>query len=393
MPPNENAKNRPARSTDQYHHFIPRFILRRYQVGPVRSKSERQRLFRRTGIDPEYVYYWDVAKGALDLRPISQVYGIQNFYRDCKNTDNVNMVEQKLSVLERKAAEVISNLHATLPTGKFTVKRRPLEDLRKFLFVMHYRSSYLPNVYFDENHPDNRPMKPWIIQCKKRHGFKSPTEIWLHMLQYYLDNSHSQLMAHAATITDKYGFINVHSFMLPGNHVPPEIEKFPAITYQSNCGHHYTCIWQAADDEEFVLTKNGFGLWEGLIEGQPHIHRIFVISPRIVIVLRNRLLNMESVSVPLAPRISSDLLEIEQEPPAVAYRGMPDLSKVSDTMVALESYRSSKQADEDIFTFDIKKLTVTQTMRVNAVFLDNVRKDGSITFVSKTSMLRTARTF
>ena len=55
--------------------------------------------------------------------------------------------------------------------------------------------------------------------------------------------------------------------------------------------------------------------------------------------------------------------------------------------------RGSKEADEDVFTFSIKKLTAFETMEVNAVLLENVPEDGSITFASKACMLRTARTF
>ena len=46
------------------------------------------------------------------------------------------------------------------------------------------------------------------------------------------------------------------------------------------------CIWQAAVGEEFVLTDKSFGLWEGHMNGNRGIHRLFVVSPRIVIVLR-----------------------------------------------------------------------------------------------------------
>ena len=216
--------------------------------------------------------------------------------------------------------------------------------------------------------------------------------MWLHMLNYYLDNSHSQLMTHAAGITDKYGMGGVMGFMLPDNQVPPEIEHFPAISYQTNCGGHYTCIWQAADEEEFVLTHNGFGLWEGRVDGKPHVHRIFIISPRVIIVLRSNVLTIEDVAKKIAPSIQSSLLEIEHGSPAVAYRGTQEFP-LGDTLTTTENYRSSKQAEEDVFTFSIKKLTVTQTMEVNSVLLDNIWKDGSVTFVSKTNMLRTARTF
>lgn len=217
------------KKSDQYHHYIPRFILRRYQVGPVRSKAERQRLFKKTGVDPEYVHYWDVAKGTLDLRPIGQVYGEQNLYRDCKNMENVNAIEQKLSVLETRAATVIRDLHTALLTSKFSVKRRQLEDLRKFTFILHYRKNTIKDSYFDEDL--NGAAGKCIKHYRQTHGFDTPIEAWLGTLQYYLDNSHSQIMTQAAEITDKYSAEYIDEFIL-GRTSGTEIENIPAITYQ-----------------------------------------------------------------------------------------------------------------------------------------------------------------
>ncbi|KAG6330701.1 hypothetical protein ID866_8387 [Astraeus odoratus] len=273
----------------------------------VRSKAERQRHFKKTGVDPEYIYYWDVAKGTVDLHPIGQVYGIRNLYQDYKNTGNVNVVEQKLAVLERKAAAIIADLHTVLPTHKFSIKRRPLEDLRKFLFLMHFRSTLCSSVYFDENHPENAPAKLWIESYKKSHGCDSSTEVWVHMLQYYLDNSHSWLMSRAAEIADKYG----DDFYGLGfeRAIPPDLEHYPA------------------------------------------------------------------------------------DPPLATYHNGARTLHVSDGLAAMENYRASKQAEEDTFTFEIKKLSAIETMEVNSILLENVRKDGSVTFASATCMLRTAHTY
>ncbi|KAI6120559.1 hypothetical protein EV401DRAFT_1859687, partial [Pisolithus croceorrhizus] len=380
-----------GKKSDQYHHYIPRFILRRYQVGPVRSKAERQRLFRKTGVAPEYVHYWDVAQGTLDVRPIGQVYGVQNLYRDCKNTENVNVVEQKLSALECTAAAVISKLHAALPTDKFSVKRRQLEDLRKFLFIMHLRKVGVKDDYYNED--KNRPMQQFIKNYRQTHGFETPAEAWLDTIQYYLDNSHSLIMTHAAEIMDKHGLKHIMK-CLQGSTFGTE--NFPAITYQTHCGGKYTCIWQAAEGEEFVLTHNGFGLWEGLVNGIPGLHSVFVVSPRIVIVLRNKSIFEFHVHAPAGmppPIISSDLVGIVQPSPDVEYRGcsagIPSQGKLAD----LEAYRGSKQAEEDIFHFNIKRLTTAETMMVNRVLLDNVCSDGSVTFASRPCMLRTARSY
>lgn len=388
MPSKKNKKSKatqkPAQTAnkDQYHHFIPRFILRRFQERPAKSKRERRELFRQNGVQAEYVHYWDAVNDILDLRPIGQVYGLQNLYRDCRNTENVNVVEDKLSVLESNAANIIEELHKALPTNRFSTKRRPLEDLRKFLFIMYYRLSVVKDTYFDENHPENAWSKSWIEEYKQTHGFQSSAETWVHILGYFLDNSHLQLMEHGEKILRKDVLDDIRKFRT--NQVPPDIEHFPALAYQSNCGKYYTCIWQAAVGEEFVLTNTSFGLWEGLIMNEPSIHRIYVISPRIVIVFRSNELRH---AIQLQAPISSSLVGIEQDRAEVTYH------TTEHWMSGGVDQRGSKEADEDVFTFSIKKLTAFETMEVNAVLLENVPEDGSITFASKACMLRTARTF
>ncbi|KAF9240056.1 hypothetical protein BU15DRAFT_61679 [Melanogaster broomeanus] len=367
MPVGQKNRRRTPRSTDQYQHFIPRFILRRFQVGPAKSKAERKREFRRTGIDPEYVLYYDIASGTLDTRPLGKVYGVQNLYEDIRNQENVNELEEKLAVLEREAASIISDVHVALPTRNFSIKRRPLEALRKFLFIMHYRQAAVAPVYFQEDHPENVGGRQWIEHFKKSKGLKTAVDAWLYMLRFYLDNSHSQLMLLGAKIVEKYGMHALFEF-LAESHIPPEIEDFPAVTYQTFAGGYFMCIWEAAEGDEFVVTCNGFGLWEGcvLVNGKS--------------AASYGLRSLICVSAPML----SDLLDVTQSPPETDYaRQNPWIN--SATISELESYRTSKQAEDDLFTFPITKLSRSQTMAVNEVLLRNVR--SSLTFLSKDSML------
>ncbi|OJA09736.1 hypothetical protein AZE42_06856 [Rhizopogon vesiculosus] len=336
---------------DQYHHFIPRFILRRFQVGPVKSKAERQKVFRLTGVDPEYVHYYDIATSSLDTRPIGQVYGVQNFYQDVRNTENINELEKKLADLELKAASIIEDMHKALPRGTFTLKRRDLELLRKFLFVMHYRRESCSSQYFQADHPGNAPARQWIECFMKANGIQSAVEAWLHVLRYYLDTSHSDIMRHAAELIEKY-----------------------ALAYRLQADHHFLSIWEAVEGEEFVLTHNGFGLWEGLVYGEPHLHRIFV--KLLESGFRSSLLD---VNAALATPIYGDRAG--------------SLRANSKSARSLAHYRSSQEAASDSFMFEITKLSRAQTLDLNFVVLLNVEDTGSLTFLSKEHMLHTAHAF
>ncbi|KAG1836746.1 hypothetical protein DFJ58DRAFT_817953 [Suillus subalutaceus] len=382
--------------TIQYQHFIPRFILRRFQVGPVKSKAERQKEFRRTGVDPEYVHYYDIATGSLGIRPIGKVYGIPNVYQDVRNARNINELEEKLAELERHAASIIMDLHKALPQGTFTLKRRSLELLRKFLFIMHYRKVSCSGTYFQADHPENAGGRQWIEAFMKAKGIRSAVEIWLHFLRYYLDTSHSDIMRDAAKLVEKYGEEGLQK-MMTESHIPPGLENFPAYTYHTHANAYFFSIWEAAEGEEFIITDNAFGLWEGSGHGCTDLHRIFVVSPRIALVLRNVLLRPEMKGYIKPRAFVSSLLNVNPTPPTPIYTSGAHGAHINhvnfQSAMSLARYRSSKKGGNDRFVFKITKMSRPQTLAFNSVVLVNVTKKGSLTFLSRGSMLRTARAF
>ncbi|KAG1821491.1 hypothetical protein EV424DRAFT_1322226, partial [Suillus variegatus] len=380
----------------QYQHFIPRFILRRFQVGQVKSKTERRKEFRRTGVEPEYVHYYDVATSSLDVRPIGKVYGVQNIYQDVRSTDDINELEKKLAVLERHAACIIKDLHQALSQGTLTLKRRLLEDLRKFLFIMHYRNAACSDIYFQADHPQNTSSRQWIESVMKAKGLHSAAETWLHFLRYYLDTSHSDIMRDAAELVEKYGEEGLQN-MITESHIPPDLEHFPAYTYYVQANGYFFSIWEAAEGEEFIITSHAFGLWEGLGYGCPGLHRIFVVSPRIAIVLRHVLSRPELKEHTKPGAFVSCLLDVNPAPPTPIYTCGEHGTHIDhinfQSAMALARYRSSQKGEDDSFVFKITKLLRPQTLNFNSVLLVNVTETGSLTFLSKESMLRAARAF
>ncbi|KAG2059292.1 hypothetical protein BDR06DRAFT_1017754 [Suillus hirtellus] len=374
--------------TTQYQHFIPRFILRRFQVRPVKSKTERQKEFQHTG-----VYYYDVATGSLDIRPIGKVYGLENAYQDVRNTDDINELEKKLAAIEGHAASIIKHLHEALSQGTLTLKRRSLEDLRKFLFIMHYRNVSCSDIYFQADHPENARSRQWIESFMQAKGLHSAAEIWLYFLRYYLDTSHSNIMRDAAELVEKYGEGGLQKMMIE-SHIPPDLEHFPAYTYYVQANSYFLSIWEAAEGEEFIMTSHAFGLWEGLGYGCPGLHCIFIVSPRIAIVLRHVLSRPELKELMKPGAFVSSLLHVNPAPPTPIYTCGEHGTHIDQvnfqSAMALARYRSSKKGEHDSFVFKITKLSRSQTLEFNSVLLVNVTKTGSLTFLSRGSMLRIA---
>lgn len=302
-------------------------------------------------------------------------------------------LEKKLAVLEGKAAKVITKIHDTVSkTPTISLNRREVEDLRKFLFVMYYRKENLAHTFFEEDHPENAPARAWMQEYRKKYGLKSTADFWLHVLRYYLDTRHEQICKDYYDIVKKYGPAGLGNMMQGTIH--PSI-KFEAMAYGAQAGSFVTSIWKAAEGEEFLLGHNGFGLWEGLCMGQPAIHRIFVVSPRIAIVHRNRMATAgtSQFRIPGLPAMNnSDLLDIPTPSADVDYLGAVDISPINNSEELME-YKASLAAQNDVFTFTVTKLTIAQTDAFNAVVLRNVKPDGSLTFLSAPVALEALRRY
>ncbi|KAK0203574.1 hypothetical protein DFS33DRAFT_1487874 [Desarmillaria ectypa] len=383
-------RRRGARSTpaptqrserDQYHHAIPRFILRRFQAGPRKAKTVRRAEYRRSGVDPDQVLYYDLASGSLDVRSVGTIYGRKNLYRDASNLDNVNEVEEKLSILERKAALTIETLHSELARGKITLKRRDLDILRKFMFVMHYRN--MGSTYFDPNLQPS--LRQWLIRYQTEHQCQTHVDVWLRVMRYYLDTTHSQIIDDAHAEYKKYGLGKVLEQLATG--VDPTMEHLESFAYQGQAEGCSLGIWEAEATSEFILTDSAFGLWEGLTPAPDAIHRIFVVSPRIALVLRNNSLPLFESGAPM----KSNLLSIPQEmPQSLLVNGETGI-RISDVNDISEFNRH--RSPGDVFIFTITKLTLDQTDAFNAVMLQNMKSDGAVTFLGRERMLRTLRVF
>lgn len=357
----------------QYQHFIPRFILRRFQVGLPKSKIEREAEFQRTLIDPEYVLYYDVATGTLDTRPIGKVYGALDIYQDFHNTRNINELEEKLAHLESQAASIIKKLHKARAQGTLTLKRESLELLQKFLFIMHCRNVSRSSLASEVDRPE-------IAKARHRteHGIKgiqSDADIWRRILRYYLDLSHSDLMRDAPKVVEKCGEEGSQEM-----HVP-------SVTYRTYVDDYFLSIWEAAPEEEFILTPNPFGLSEGSAGSCLALHRIFVLSPHVAVVLCNVRLRPETKRYTRPGSLESFLLNVNPAPPTPMYAGREDGTHL------VTKPRSLRKREIDSFEFEIKKLTRSQTLELNSVALFNLEETGSLTFESGKKMLRTAHAF
>jgi hypothetical protein len=210
---------------------------------------------------------------------------VWNLYQDATNPEDLEHLEKKLCELEGKAAAIIRDLHVAAgrqsSNQTFTLLRSDLQVLRKFIFLMHYRSSTTEKTYFQEDHPRNAPIRQWIRHLKRSKGFETDSAIWLDGLCYYLSTKHSDILEHAKQCSEygPYQPIGEANADMPSH-------QWHALAYESFTNNNYLGIWKSHEDSEFVLGHNSYGIWEGGLAGTPRLFKLYVISPKITIVLK-----------------------------------------------------------------------------------------------------------
>ncbi|KAF8959800.1 hypothetical protein BDZ97DRAFT_1704757 [Flammula alnicola] len=392
---------------DQYQHYIPRFILRYFQDTQIqprtsdRNKKERQKNFhkaRKTGVDQDTIMLYDIQSQRFEHQPIGKVHGNINMYRDQRNTQNVDHLEQGLSRLENDAATIIRSIHLATDARRdvVTMKRKELETLRKFIYLMHYRRTPLISSYFDENHADNAPLREYYKFLREKYDLRTKNDIFLFGLKYILQTPHHKIVTAAEALWEKYGVMGF-ARMLQTRVDPKLIDNYPAVDYTDMANMSFLGIWQAAEGEEFVIGNNSFGLWEGVIDGEPDIHRLFIVGPKIALVLRANLVSDDRITAKLLSKavISSTLVDIPTVKASSTYARFtfPRLADAKTAAKALGIYRTTPAAQEDVFTFKITMLTKKQTLAVNQVVLLNVPANGNVTFASPAAMRRTVESY
>ncbi|KAF8250899.1 hypothetical protein K440DRAFT_616539 [Wilcoxina mikolae CBS 423.85] len=332
------------------------------------------------------IKFYDLKTGVLEQARVARVYGHQDMYRDL-NASDVNHIENKLSVLENDAARVVKRIKDAQKSGAATVDltRIQLNDLRKFLFVMRYRSDTLWKKFGCTTMDEYTEVDKTHVQAfMKLRGFTKPAEVWLHTMKVILDTPVDSRGEWQKSVQEN-GFL--HDAMLYIYHMTESYLSFCQPTHQH---------------DEFIITENGFGINEGpntFTYGiDPHTklptikpesfteyHKFAPLSPKLLLVLRSNFLR----------KGNEVLLRAMRARPGVP--NTPSLFENLQLDVAIPSYgmgvyaRDFEMKDDHIFSFKIQKISTSYTDLFNAAMLEEAR--ASITWSSDKSMQNTLKAY
>jgi len=134
-------------------------------------------------MDP-YIKFYDLESGVLDFAKVRRSYGIPDMYKDVDH-ERVYHVKELLSKLESDAAIIYHRLKKVHESGKrnFSIARRERNILRKFLFVMKYRSQKFWSKYTGTIDAYEHSDRSRLLEFLKERSITDLRQVWLLNLE------------------------------------------------------------------------------------------------------------------------------------------------------------------------------------------------------------------
>ncbi|KAH7357059.1 hypothetical protein BKA65DRAFT_220674 [Rhexocercosporidium sp. MPI-PUGE-AT-0058] len=392
-----------AQEKSQYHHFIPRFILRNYShpgEPTTRSRSSKNRNRRNGSRTGEPVLYGINLSGeepVITETTVAKTFGMMDMYRDLGASTKQHRVEEQLSVLESRAGEIISKIRKEFEAGKDDVwmTRTQRDCLRKFLFIMKYRSSgfhrrYFHNITEDYNSDDREKM----LKYMKEKRIEKPMDVWLDNIKAILDLKMDYQMEWMDKLRKR---------------MYPDDAEWCINNIQ---GFYMALVTPDSKEAEFLLTQNAYSIFEGAsslklnpitgkleVSAYTEFHLFAPIAPRLLIVLRSGIL-------PVPEQECTEILETKElflkavttshvnpEEAGMFLRDLP-ITKALNSYSKLEAGKlvlinGGPTGMNDRFCFRFFPVTEVHVQKINKVMLDESHMIDLVVFHNKAATMKT----
>lgn len=297
------------------HHFIPQFILRNF------ANEDGQ------------INYWDKKNNKLSKRNPKSIFMVENLYRDEFNhpTDPA-VIEKKFAKLETEIATLFQE--KVLNKNPITITRAENERLRKFLYLLSFRSSTRKQQYIDANFNEatKLSLKDFVVNGDY-------VDLWLREIETILDLEEyrdiQQMQNVSWTIRTDF-----HSHLL--NYY---------MTFVTSRGQDFLISDVFPTAEIFPITE-GVNLY-------PHF--MFPISPNLMLLLNMVVVKPGNEHIPIS-------------------KGMMMLSKIHGNLVnpPKAQYKIKGQySKNDEFIYNVGNVYSNDVDYLNALALNEVRKGFS----------------
>ncbi|KAK2764586.1 hypothetical protein FQN54_009281 [Arachnomyces sp. PD_36] len=391
-------------TTSQYHHYIPRFILRNFShpfKPPKLPKGQKPNGKRKGKKGPYrgdpmlYTIDMDSPSAQISESPVSTTFGKTDMYRDFENAPNQHIIEQKLSRLESDAARIIKKIRDAHEGWKqqVWVPRSERDTLRIFLFIMKYRGSRAHQRFYHQNAKDySEDDQERLRKYMRDKGYKRPVDVWFDNITVLLDLKMDSEGKWMADLLER---------------MYPDDAKW-AISHMQGM---YLAICTPSDEsDEFLLTENAYAIHEGPVstirnletgevrEPYTEFHIFGIISPRLILVLRSFLLPVPEEDAD--PEIKAWRQEMyaqnasQHSDPSRANSTLEDLpvsksrnsyTDVVDGKLVLKDGEDGTARPHHKFCFRFFPISAIHVNKINSIMLEESSTISTIAFKTKSS--------
>ncbi|KAL8960490.1 MAG: hypothetical protein Q9183_005456, partial [Haloplaca sp. 2 TL-2023] len=268
--------------TSQYHHYIPRFLLRNFAVHRDehrKSTTTAKNKGKAKYSQPENLNLLNLQTGAIEQTFLRKNFGVQDMYRDfTPSQPDQHKMEKQLARLEEEASQIINLVKRRFEAGKEEVQlsRREKDQLRKFLFIMLYRNRSFHSRFEKSREDYDAKDRETMLRYMDEKGFTHPREIWFANLRAFLA---------AENPCDPYRGQSAMAWRdeLMAQAYPPDAEW-----YWKNTQAYYICFCTPSCElDEFLMTQNAYSVYEGPTDIVWTDYHVFApITPKLMIVSR-----------------------------------------------------------------------------------------------------------
>ena len=332
----------------------------------------------------------DVRTMSLSTAPLSRVFGLHDMYRDFDPSlpgSAQFRIEKKLSTLESRTGKILAATRKAFEAGEGEVHMTRLErdTLRKFMFIMMYRNRKFHGRFNVSDGEYTANDRAHMMRYMAEKGFKSPMEVWLHNLEAIVDLNMDAGGAWTERIVER---------MYPDD----------AMWFLKNMQmYHLAFCTPKHRDDEFVLTENAYGIFEGPNDptGAWTDYHLFVpISPKLIGVLRSNMLGQgywESSEQKQMRQMQLWALRSQHLNPETAVSCLEDLpvkvarnnySRVVNNRLFPLFGPIMSQFEKHIFYFSFFPIESRFVMKINTLLLENAAETNLILYKSRTALKR-----
>ncbi|KAL9084264.1 MAG: hypothetical protein Q9159_005309 [Coniocarpon cinnabarinum] len=238
----------------EYHHYIPRFLLRNYRINKLPNNTRRKKKQKgRPAQVAQSIPDKDLKDGlvrGLDLETkelievrLSNVFGMDNMYNDISGGANDEDV------------------------------------LRKFLFIMHYRNKGFHLRFTKSKDEYDYDDRAFMLDFMEKEAIDTPIDVWFRNIRAILD---ADIQQYPEWETDATKLAqDFHAYELDMKWYLKNLQM-----------HHLVFVQPQSPGLEFVLTENAFSIFEGpdSAHAWTDYHLFSPVSPKLLILSRSILL-------------------------------------------------------------------------------------------------------